>query len=129
LIPPFTHRTSKTILCNISLLQKWRVFCFFRGSFAHPPLQRHDITARQIKTLARWSSEMATARKNCRKKTSKRTAKPDKSPALSVVTVRISDEEKGRIDEIMRSLDIERYSDMMRMALQMVKHRQPAQSR
>jgi hypothetical protein len=87
-----------------------------------------NITARQIDTLARWSSEMATARKNYRKKTSKRTAKPDKAPTLSVVTVRISDEEKGRIDEIMRSLDITRYSDMMRMALQMVKHKQPAQS-
>jgi len=72
---------------------------------------------------------MATARKNYRKKTSKLTAKPDKTPALSIVTVRISDEEKGRIDEIMRSLDITRYSDMMRMALQMVKHQQPVQSR
>jgi len=48
---------------------------------------------------------------------------------LSVVTVRISDEEKGRIDEIMRTLDIKRYSDVMRLALQMVKHQQPAQSR
>jgi hypothetical protein len=69
---------------------------------------------------------MATARKNCRKKSSKRSVKADKVPTLSVVTVRISDEEKGRIDEIMRTLDITRYSDLMRMALHMVKHHQTA---
>jgi predicted transcriptional regulator len=40
---------------------------------------------------------------------------------LSVVTVRISDEEKERIDEIMRNLQISRYSDVMRMALHMLK--------
>lgn len=45
----------------------------------------------------------------------------DQTPTLSVVTVRISDKEKGRIDEIMRNLDIKRYSDVMRMALHMVK--------
>jgi len=72
---------------------------------------------------------MATARKSCRKRSSKRSLKPDKAPALSVVTVRISDEEKNRFDEIMRSLDITRYSDMMRMALQMVKHQQPTEFR
>jgi predicted transcriptional regulator len=44
---------------------------------------------------------------------------------LSVVTVRISDEEKDRIDEIMRNLDIKRYSDVMRLALHMVKRQQP----
>jgi hypothetical protein len=62
---------------------------------------------------------MATAKKNDKKKASKRNV-----PTLSVVTVRISDQEKERIDEIMRSLDIKRYSDMMRMALQMVKPEQ-----
>ena len=72
---------------------------------------------------------MATARKSCRKKSSRRSVKSDTPPMLSVVTVRISDEEKGRIDEIMRTLDIKRYSDVMRLALQMVKHQQPAQSR
>ena len=69
---------------------------------------------------------MATARKNCRKKPSRRSVKSDKAPSISVVTVRISDQEKGRIDEIMRNLDITRYSDLMRMALQMVKHHQTA---
>lgn len=67
---------------------------------------------------------MATARKNCRKKASKRSVKSDRVPMLSVVTVRISDEEKKRIDEIMRNLDIKRYSDVMRMALHMVKRQQ-----
>ena len=67
---------------------------------------------------------MATARKNCRKKSSKRSVKPDKVPMLSVVTVRISDQEKERIDEIMKQLDITRYSDVMRMALHMVKRQQ-----
>jgi hypothetical protein len=67
---------------------------------------------------------MATARKNCRKKTPKRSVTSDRVPMLSVVTVRISDEEKKRIDEIMRNLDIKRYSDVMRMALHMVKRQQ-----
>jgi ABC-type uncharacterized transport system ATPase subunit len=39
---------------------------------------------------------------------------------LSVVSVRISDEEKNRIDEIMHTVNIKRYSDVMRMAIQMV---------
>jgi len=64
---------------------------------------------------------MATAKRTFRKKTTKRTVKSTHAPVLSVVTVRISDEEKERIDNIMRNLDIKRYSDMMRMALQMVK--------
>lgn len=67
---------------------------------------------------------MATARKNCRKKSSKSSVKADKVPTLSVVTVRISDEEKDRIDKIMKNLDIKRYSDVMRMALHMVKRQQ-----
>lgn len=40
---------------------------------------------------------------------------------LKVVTVRISDEEKERIDHIMNSWNIKRYSDVMRMAVQMLK--------
>jgi calcineurin-like phosphoesterase len=66
---------------------------------------------------------MTTLRK-FKKKTSKRSVKSDKPTTLSVVTVRISDEEKQRIDEIMRNMDIKRYSDVMRMALHMVKHHQ-----
>ena len=68
---------------------------------------------------------MATAGKICRKKKAKRRVRSEKPVTLSVVTVRISDEEKERIDEIMRNLHITRYSDVMRMALQMVKHQQP----
>jgi hypothetical protein len=67
---------------------------------------------------------MATARKNCRKRSSKRRVKSDTPPMLSVVTVRISDQEKERLDVIMRNLDITRYSDVMRMALHMVKRQQ-----
>ena len=64
---------------------------------------------------------MATARKSSRRKKAKRTVRADRASTLSVVTVRISDEEKERIDEIMQRLDIPRYSDVMRMALQMVR--------
>jgi len=64
---------------------------------------------------------MATAKRAYTKKPVKRTVKPARAAVLSVVTVRISDEEKDRIDEIMRNLDIKRYSDIMRMALHMVK--------
>jgi hypothetical protein len=64
---------------------------------------------------------MATAKRAFTKKPVKRSVKSAKAPVLSVVTVRISDEEKDRIDEIMRNLDIKRYSDLMRMALHMVK--------
>jgi hypothetical protein len=68
---------------------------------------------------------MATAKKNYRKKTSRHRLKSDTPTTLSVVTVRISDAEKERIDEIMKHLDIHRYSDVMRMALHMVKCQQP----
>jgi hypothetical protein len=64
---------------------------------------------------------MATAKRTFKKKSTKRTIKSTHAPVLSVVTVRISDEEKERIDNVMRNLDIKRYSDMMRMALHMVK--------
>ena len=64
---------------------------------------------------------MATVRKNHRKKPSKRRVTSDRIPTLSVVTVRFSDEEKERIDEIMRNLEIKCYSDVMRMALHMVR--------
>jgi hypothetical protein len=68
-----------------------------------------------------WSPDMAAVNKNCRKKKAKRSVRSDKPACLSVVTVRISDEEKERIDEIMRNLQISRYSDVMRMALHMLK--------
>jgi hypothetical protein len=64
---------------------------------------------------------MATARKNYRKKPSKRSVKSDKMVMSTVITVRISDGEKDRIDEIMMNLDIKRYSDVMRMALRMMR--------
>lgn len=58
--------------------------------------------------------------KKSKKRTVKRKAKPREQAVLSVVSVRISDEEKERIDEIMRLNDIKRYSDVLRMAIQMV---------
>lgn len=63
---------------------------------------------------------MATARKKPIRSPLKRRAKSGKMPTSPVVTVRLSDLEKERLDEIMRTLDIKRYSDVMRMALQMV---------
>jgi hypothetical protein len=64
---------------------------------------------------------MATAKKNLKKKPAKRSLKSSKTAMSTVVTVRLSDGEKERIDEIMMSLDIKRYSDVMRMALHMMK--------
>jgi hypothetical protein len=64
---------------------------------------------------------MATAKKSCKKKISPRVRKPYDQSTSSVITVRISDTEKKRVDELMMNLDIKRYSDVMRMALQMVK--------
>ena len=58
--------------------------------------------------------------KNIRKKRKRRRAKSKEKTVLSVVSVRISDEEKERIDEIMRIGNIKRYSDVLRMAIQMV---------
>ncbi len=64
---------------------------------------------------------MATARKNCKNKVSKCRTKPGKPVMSTVITVRVSDEEKDRIDAIMVNLDIKRYSDVMRMALHMIR--------
>ena len=64
---------------------------------------------------------MADAKKSCKKKVSPRVRKPYDQSASSIITVRISDTEKKRVDEIMMNLDIKCYSDVMRMALQMVK--------
>lgn len=63
---------------------------------------------------------MAGARKFYKKKPVTRCIKTDSGIMSPVVTVRISDEEKERIDQIMKQLNITRYSDVMRMALQMV---------
>ncbi|MBC7961502.1 MAG: hypothetical protein H7Y05_01015 [Steroidobacteraceae bacterium] len=56
-----------------------------------------------------------------RKKKLKAEVSPPKQDMLTVVTVRISDEEKGRIDQIMSNRNIKRYSDVMRMAVRMLK--------
>lgn len=64
---------------------------------------------------------MATVRKNYKKKPLKRSMKSGREAMSTVITVRISDEEKERIDEIMMDLEIKRYSDVMRMALHMMK--------
>lgn len=43
-----------------------------------------------------------------------------KASISSVVSVRITDKEKEDIDVVMKNLNIKRYSDFMRIALQMV---------
>lgn len=58
--------------------------------------------------------------KKSKKRTVKRKTKLRVPTVLTVISVRISDEEKERIDEIMRLNDIKRYSDVLRMAIQMV---------
>ena len=58
--------------------------------------------------------------KKSKKRPVKRKTKLREQAVLSVVSVRISDEEKERIDEIMRLNDIKSYSDVLRMAIQMV---------
>jgi len=63
---------------------------------------------------------MPTEKKN-RKKKLKSVESLPKQDTLTVVTVRISDEEKERIDRIMSSWNIKRYSDVMRMAVQMLR--------
>ena len=63
---------------------------------------------------------MATARKIKKKKTVRKPAKSQKCIKSAIITVRISDDEKNRIGEIMMTMDIKRYSDVMRMALHML---------
>jgi len=50
----------------------------------------------------------------------KRSSKSKAPTALSVVSLRISDEEKSRIEEIMRRNNITRYADVLREAIKMV---------
>ncbi|MDD2734007.1 MAG: hypothetical protein PHF56_08695 [Desulfuromonadaceae bacterium] len=64
---------------------------------------------------------MAAEKKGYKKKPLKRSVKSDNIVVSTVITVRISDEEKMRIEKIMADLDIKSYSDVMRMALHMVK--------
>ena len=64
---------------------------------------------------------MPIPRRSYKKKPVPSTSTSKKTPHVTVVTVRISDDEKVRIDEIMKNLDIKHYSDVMRLALQMVK--------
>ncbi len=63
---------------------------------------------------------MATAIKPHKKKTTKQRGKSDKVVLSAIITVRISEREKERINEIMMDLGIARYSDVMRMALHMI---------
>lgn len=56
--------------------------------------------------------------KSTRKKHKKCRAK--EQAVLAIVSVRISDEEKQHIDELMRAGIIKRYSDVLRMAIQMI---------
>ncbi|MEI6205570.1 MAG: hypothetical protein WCP20_02185 [Desulfuromonadales bacterium] len=66
---------------------------------------------------------MATMEKNIksiRKNRKRQRVRAKEQSVLSVVSLRISDEEKNRIDEIMRNGNIKRYSDIMRMAIHLV---------
>lgn len=56
---------------------------------------------------------METARKKYK-------ARAKKAAMSSVVSVRISEREKEEINVVMKNLNIKRYSDFMRIALQMV---------
>ena len=62
---------------------------------------------------------MTTIRKSAEKKPVTRRVKLDKSSPSTVITVRVSEEEKMRIENIRANFDITR-SDVMRMALQML---------
>jgi hypothetical protein len=64
---------------------------------------------------------MSITGKKYKKKPLKQVVKADKVLTSTVITVRISDDEKVRIEKIMANLEIKRYSDVMRMALEMVK--------
>ena len=58
--------------------------------------------------------------KNTRKRRKKRRVKAKEQSVLSIISVRISDEEKERIDNVMRVANIKRYSDLLKIAIQMI---------
>lgn len=55
-----------------------------------------------------------------RKKRKRAVRRAKRQAEISVVSLRISDDEKGRIDEIMRIGNLRHYSDVMKMAFQMI---------
>jgi len=63
---------------------------------------------------------MESAKDNKKNKSSKCGIKSRKVAMSSVISVRIPDDEKARINEIMKSMNIKRNSDFMRVVLQMV---------
>jgi len=62
-----------------------------------------------------------TAKNNTRNKSSNRGIKARNVTPSSVVSVRVSDDDKERINEVMKAFKIRSYSDFMRIALQMVR--------
>ncbi|MDU0460437.1 MAG: hypothetical protein RW306_17040 [Geobacteraceae bacterium] len=65
---------------------------------------------------------MGTVKKNSKRKLkSHASVRMPRQETLTVVTLRISDDEKEQIDRIMDSWNIKRYSDVMRMAVRMLK--------
>ena len=62
---------------------------------------------------------MMENRKNTKKKPQVGKTRSREQAVLSVISVRISDEEKNRIDEIMQVGSFKSYSDVLRMAMQM----------
>ncbi len=57
--------------------------------------------------------------KSVKRKRKKRRKKAKEQAVLSVISVRLSDEEKERIDHIMREGNFKRYSDIVRLAIHM----------
>jgi len=65
---------------------------------------------------------MGTVKKNGKRKLKSHVSvRMPRQETLTVVTLRISDDEKEQIDRIMDSWNIKRYSDVMRMAVRMLK--------
>lgn len=57
--------------------------------------------------------------KSVRKSRKRKRKRAKEQAVFSVISVRLSDDEKERIDEIMRAGNFKRYSDMVRMAIHM----------
>jgi hypothetical protein len=63
---------------------------------------------------------METVKNSNKNTSSKRNIKSRKVPKASVLSVRISADDKDRINRIMKASKINNYSDFMRIALQMI---------
>lgn len=57
--------------------------------------------------------------KSVKRKRKKKRKKAKEQAVLTVISVRLTDEEKERIDHIMRVGNFKRYTDIVRLAIQM----------